>query len=115
RFVAARESQDRKRGHGQTETNLTRTDRHRTISLAGRRIVVGAAEHDVDDLLFGIAQELADAFLAADAGILEAPIGHAAIVLADAVDPDVTGLNGLRDLERAIDVVGPNGRRETEL
>src|SRR5687768_13081431 len=82
---------------------------------AGRRVVVRAAEHDVDHLLFGVAQELADAFLAPDAGILEAAIGHAAIMLANAVDPDIARLHRLGDADRAADVVGPDGRCQPEL
>ena len=60
-----------------------------------------SGQDDVDHLLFGIAQQLADALLAPDPGILEAAIGHAAIMLADAVDPDIAGLNGLGRLEIA--------------
>src|SRR3954451_24292436 len=73
------------------------------------------SEHDLDRFLLGVAQELGEADLLADAGILEAAIGCALEIVADAIDPHAAGLQAARGLDRALDVVGPHRAGETVL
>src|SRR5215468_8121564 len=82
---------------------------------SGLRAAPRASQEDLDRLFLGVAQELRQAALLADAGILEAAVGRALEVIADAVDPDHAGLHAARGLERPLDVVGPHRRRQSVL
>src|SRR5579872_4133998 len=93
----------------------TSTKSRSAAGLSSGRIVLGSAEDDVDHLLLGIAQQFRDSLFPPDAGILEAAIGYAPVMLADPVNPNIPGLHRLRDLQRPVDVIGPHRRRQAQI
>src|ERR1700688_3042880 len=67
-----------------------------------------AAQIEVDVLLAGESKQLLDAFLAPDAGLLEAAERRAEEMLGDVVDPDVARLHGGGGAVRGQEVIGPD-------
>src|SRR5580692_3169413 len=73
----------------------------------------GRLEPDVDVLLLGISQHFLKAFLAADAGLLEAAERRAEEMFRHLVDPDKTRLHRGGGAVRGGEVVGPDRSGET--
>src|SRR5262245_41261480 len=71
-----------------------------------------AGEPDVDVLLLGEAEELAEAFLAADAGLLDSAERSTQVVTRHIVDPDVTRLDSRGGPVRGGQVARPDGAGE---
>src|SRR5215203_6497742 len=74
-----------------------------------------SSKHNMDRFFLGVAQKLLQSAFLADAGILEAAVGRALEVIADAVDPHAAGLHPARGLDCALDVVGPHRRGQAVL
>src|ERR1019366_5784451 len=71
----------------------TAADRGRGARTAAEARLRPSAEVHVDVLDLGVGDELLDALLAADPGVLEASVGGAGEVHLRVVDPDVAGLD----------------------
>src|SRR5258708_15411991 len=67
-----------------------------------------AAQVEVDVLLAREAEQFLDAFLAPDAGLLEAAERRAEEMLGDIVDPDVARLHGRGGTVSSHQIIGPD-------
>ena len=69
----------------------------------------------MDVLFLREQQQLLDAFLAADAGLLESSERRADEMAADLVDPHIARFGRIRGAQRRGEVVGPDRAREADV